>query len=167
MAAGIIDERADDDANTRLFQLAHGPLGTRDYHIRMAAVPLGSDRTFMHLNYSYGFGTAGRIAMQAYLATVGADKVGFTVTGREPNGAPQFIGGVRGAVERNAMRYYLAIDAFLDTMHLPADQQVERRINAWFSGTERYPRQLREMDRNTYVTMKRSEYERQQHALGS
>ena len=41
-------------------------------------------------------------------------------------------------------------------------QQVEQRIQGWFSSTERYPRQLREMDRTTYVSMKRQEYERQQ-----
>jgi hypothetical protein len=103
----------------------------------------------MHMRYSYGFGGAGRFAMQAYLATAGASKVGFTTN------------GVRGAVERNAMRYYLAIDAYLDTMEAPSAQRVDKRINEWFSATERYPKQLREMDRNAYVTMKREEYGRQ------
>jgi hypothetical protein len=69
---------------------------------------------------------------------------------------------VRGAVERNAMRYYLAIDAFLDTMAAPPDQRVERRIRNWFAATERHPRQLREMDLGTYAAMKRQEVERQQ-----
>jgi len=72
------------------------------------------------------------------------------------------MGGVRGAVERNAMRYYLAIDSYLDSLGAPAGQQVERRIQGWFNATERYPRQLREMDRPTYVAMKRNEVERQQ-----
>jgi hypothetical protein len=141
-----------------------GPLGTRDYRIVVSAVPLEGGRTFMHLGYSYGFGTAGRMAMQVYLGTVGADKVGFTVTGRDGNGQPRYIDGVRGAIERNAMRYYLAIDAYLDSLDAPRGQQVERRIQTWFSNTERYPRQLREMDRATYVAMKRQEYERQQTA---
>lgn len=138
-----------------------GPLGTRDYRIVVAAIPLEGGRTFMHLSYAYAYGTAGRFAMQAYLATAGADKVGFTVTGQD-NGQPRFIGGVRGAVERNAMRYYLAIDAYLDSLDVPRHQQAERRIQNWFSATERYPRQLREMDRSTYVAMKRQEIERQQ-----
>jgi hypothetical protein len=64
-------------------------------------------------------------------------------------------------VERNAMRYYLAIDAYLDTMDAPQAQRVDKRINQWFTATERYPTQLHEMDRNTYVSMKRQEYERQ------
>jgi hypothetical protein len=142
---------------------SEGPIGTRDYRITMSAIPIEGGKTFMHLSYSYGYGTAGRLAMQAYLSTAGADKVGFSST-KDANGQAQLMGGVRGAVERNAMRYYLAIDAYLDSLSAPADQQVEKRIQSWFSATERYPKQLREMDRNTYVTMKRAEYERQQTA---
>lgn len=142
-----------------------GPLGTRDYRIIVSAVPIDGNRTFLHLAYSYGYGMAGRVAMQGYLATVGADKIGFTVTGRDAGGQPQYIGGVRGAVERNAMRYYLAIDSYLDSLDTPVAQRVEKRIQTWFTETERYPRQLREMDRPTYVAMKRQEYERQQTLL--
>jgi hypothetical protein len=142
-----------------------GPVGTRDYRIVVSAVPLEGGKTFMHLSYSYGYGTMGRMAMQAYLATAGADKVGFSMAGRDANGQPQLTGGMRGAVERNAMRYYLAIDAYLDSLSVPRPQQVEQRIQTWFSATERYPRQLREMDRPTYVSMKRHEYERQQVVL--
>lgn len=137
-----------DYLETRL-SAGEGPFGTRDYRIVVEAVPLDRGRTFMHMSYAYGFGGSGRFAMQAYLATAGASKVGFTTN------------GVRGAVERNAMRYYLAIDAYLDTMDTPPAQRVDKRINQWFSATERYPQQLREMDRNTYVTMKRQEYGRQ------
>jgi hypothetical protein len=139
-----------------------GPVGTRDYRIGVEAIPIDANRTFMRLSYSYGYGTAGRIAMQAYLSTAGADKVGFSLVGKDANGRPQYIGGVRGAIERNVMRYYLAIDSYLDSLDAPKHQQVERRIQQWFTDTEKYARQLHEMDRNTYVTMKRSEYERQQ-----
>lgn len=141
-----------------------GPIGTRDYRIRVSAIPLEGNKTFMHLSYAYGYGTAGRMAMQAYLATAGANKVGFSSTGKDANGQPVYTGGFRGAIERNAMRYYLAIDAYLDALGAPADQRAERRIQSWFTATERYPRQLREMDRSTYVAMKRQEYERQQTA---
>jgi hypothetical protein len=138
-----------------------GPVGTRDYRILISAIPLDARRTFMHLSYSYGFGITGRMAMQLYLATAGADKIGFTVVGRDANG-PVHIGGVRGAIERNVMRYYLAIDAQLASLRVPAHERVETRIQTWFNNTEQYPRQLREMDRSTYVAMKREEYERQQ-----
>jgi hypothetical protein len=142
-----------------------GPVGTRDYRITVQAVPVEGGRTFLHLSYAYGYGTLGRLAMRAYLATAGADKVGFSLAGRDAGGQHQFIGGVRGAVERNAMRYYLAIDTFLDSLSAPPQQQAEQRIQNWFTATERYPRQLREMDRRTYVTMKRLEVERQQTLL--
>lgn len=146
---------------------ATGPVGTRDYRITVSAVPIAGGRTFMHFSYSYAYGLAGKLAMQGYLATAGADKVGFSVVGRDGAGRPVHIGGVRGAIERTAMRYYLAIDAHLAALAAPPEQQVDKRIETWFRETERYPRQLREMDRETYVTMKRGEYKRQQHALGS
>jgi hypothetical protein len=143
---------------------AQGPVGTRDYRIRAEAVPLDGNRTFLHLSYAYGYGTAGKIAMSAYLSTAGSDKVGFSYASKDGGGQPVYQGGVRGAIERNAMRYYLAIDSYLDSLAAPEAQRVERRINHWFNATERYPRQLHEMDKNTYVTMKRQEYERQQTA---
>jgi hypothetical protein len=139
-----------------------GPLGTRDYRIVVSAVPLEGGRTFMHLSYSYGFGALGRFAMQAYLATAGANKIGFTVVGRDANGQPVHINGVRGAIERNVMRYFLAIDSHMASLALPPDQRLEKRIQSWFNSTERYSRQLHEMDRSTYLAMKRGEYERQQ-----
>jgi hypothetical protein len=141
---------------------ATGPVGTRDYRIVVAAVPLGAARTFLHLSYSYVYGLTGRVALQAYLATSGASKVGFTVTGRDGNGQPIYIGGVRGVIERNVMRYYLAIDAHLASMDAPPGQQLEKRIETWFDATERYPRQLHEMDRASYLAMKRGESGRQQ-----
>jgi hypothetical protein len=54
------------------------------------------------------------------------------------------------------------IDAHLASLRVPPERQVEKRIQTWFRGTERYPRQLREMDWSTYAAMKRVEYERQQ-----
>jgi hypothetical protein len=139
-----------------------GPLGTRDYRITVAAIPVEGGKTFMHLSYSYGFGGTGKLAMQAYLSTAGANKVGFSVVGRDANGQPQYADGVRGAIERNAMRYYLAIHAYLDALDAPPAQRTDKRIQAWIDGVERYPRQLREMDRGAYIAMKRQEYERQQ-----
>ncbi len=150
----------DDYFESRL-QAHEGPVGTRDYRISVSAVPIEGGRTFLRLDYSYGVGFAGRLAMQLYLATAGADKTGFTVVGRGPDGQPQQIGGVLGAVERNAMRYYLAIDAYLDSLAAPPARQVDRRIRGWYAATQRYP-QLREMDIATYAAMKRQEVERQQ-----
>jgi hypothetical protein len=139
-----------------------GPLGTGNYRISLEAVGLAKQQSFLHLQYSYTYESAARAAMRAYLATTGRGKVGFTVTG-DPNGPePQFIGGVRGAIERNTMRYYLAVDAYLSTLKAPAPVRFEQSIERWFDATERYARQLHEIDRDAYLEMKRSEYQRQQ-----
>lgn len=138
-----------------------GPLGTSDYRIAVEAVALDDRRTFLHLTYSYSYGMAGRMAMKTYLATIGSGKVGFTVT--NPGAAsPQYIGGVRGVVERNTMRYYLAIDAYLDALDARPEQQLQQRLNAWFDATEQYARQLHEVERDDYLAMKHKEYRRQQ-----
>jgi hypothetical protein len=141
---------------------ASGPLSTKDYRIVLEAVGIDGNRTFLHLTYSYGYGMAGRIAMKTYLATIGSGKVGFTTAGGPSSGQAEYIGGVRGLVERNTMRYYLAIDAYLDALSSPPDKRLEQRLTNWFDATEEYPRQLHEVSRQEYLQMKYKEYERQQ-----
>lgn len=141
-----------------------GPLGTSDYQILLEATAVPGNKTFLHLTYSYVVGLASKVAMQGYLATAGSDKVGFTTSGKISDGQPQYIGGMRGLVERNTMRYYLAIDAFLDTATLSGPQQVDQRLQHWFDATENYPRQLHEMNRADYLAMKHNEIRRQQSA---
>jgi len=141
---------------------ASGPMGTHDYRIVLEAVALDAKTSFLHFSYAYSQGFGGRIAMEAYLATLGRNKVGFTVTGRKPDGQPIFINNVRGLVERNCMRYFLAIEAFLNAQPLPPAERLERRLHEWHAGTERYPVQLHEMDRDDYLAMKRREIQVQQ-----
>lgn len=140
-----------------------GPLDTRDYRILFEAVPVEAARTFIHMRYSFAYGGAGRVAMKLYLGTVGRGKVGFTPVGTGgTDESTKFIGGVRGVVERNTMRYYLAIETYLDTVSLPPAQRLERSLEGWFAATQKYPRQLYEIDRTSYLEMKRREYQRQQ-----
>jgi hypothetical protein len=138
-----------------------GPLGTRDYRIVAEAIPLDAGHSFLHMSYAYGYGFAARVAMQGYLSTVGNGKVGFSVVDRAPDGQPVYVGNVRGVVERNTMRYYLAIDAYLASLQAPAAERQERRLRSWFAATERYARQLHEIDQADYLAMKRREIERQ------
>jgi hypothetical protein len=135
-----------------------GPLSTRDYRIMLEAVPLDAGRTLLHLAYSYAYGLTGRLAMQAYLGTIGSDKLGFTVTGRQSDGRPIHIGGMRGLVERNTMRYYLAIEANLGALSAPPQARLEKSLRDWFAAIERYPRQLHELEQGEYLDMKRKEY---------
>lgn len=140
----------------------NGPLSTHDYRFRIEATPVKDGRTFLHFTYAYALGFTGRLAMHGYLATIGRDKVGFTLTGKQANGQPTYIQGVRGVVERNTMRYYLAIDAYLATLSTPPKDQLERRLQHWYNSTDHYSRQLHEVERDDYLEMKRKEYQRQQ-----
>ena len=146
-----------------------GPLSTSDYRIELQAVPLPDGKTFVHLQYAYSYGFAGKVAMDAYLATSGRGKVGFTLLGTSTNDGgsdkPRYIGGTRGAIERNTMRYFLAIDAYMASLQSPESEQVNKRFNDWFTATEKYPRQLEEIDRPSYLSMKKAEYQRQQTAF--
>jgi len=148
-----------------VLQADSGPLGTRDYQIALEATPLDDAHTFIHLGYSYGFNVMSRLAMQTYLGTVGSSKVGFTVVGREGDGSAKYVGGMLGATERNTMRYFLAIESYLASLEAPPGRQVEKRLNDWFAATEKYPRQLHEMDRGEYVAMKQRETQRLRAAL--
>jgi hypothetical protein len=142
-----------------------GPLGTSDYRVVLEVAALDARRSILRLGYAYRFGTAARLALQGYLATMGRDKVGFSVVGRDADGQPRFIRGTRGVIERNTMRYYLAVEAYLGALALPPAQQLEKRLADWHGSVERYPRQLRELDRAEYMAMKR-EQARQQQAHG-
>jgi hypothetical protein len=137
-----------------------GPMGTSNYTIELKAVPLPDARTFIELRYAYGYGLTARLAMQTYLSTSGRGKVGFTPINQGK--APGYVGGMRGAVERNTMRYYLAIEAYLASLKAPAPAQFDARLEHWFKATEQYPLQLHEMDFASYKLMKTSEYRRQQ-----
>jgi hypothetical protein len=132
-----------------------GPYDTRDYLLLAEAVPVDSGHTLLHMGYAFSHGAASSLAMGLYLGTVGRDKVGFTRSG---NG---FVDGRRGVVERNTMRYYLAIDAYLRSLAAPPPARLEQRLRTWFDATEKYPRQLHEVDKDDYLRMKRNEVARQ------
>lgn len=51
-----------------------GPVGTSDYYMMMEAIPLPNNRTFIHITYSYRFGTMAKIATNLYLDTAGSGK---------------------------------------------------------------------------------------------
>ena len=133
---------------------ATGPMGTRDYEIRLEAAPIDAQRTFIHLSYAYTLRTMARFAMDAYLSGSGRDRFGFTVVERRADGSPVYIDGVRGVVERAAMRYYLGVEAYVDSPSL------EQRLRRWYTATMRYP-QLREtVGPDEYLEMKRRESRR-------
>lgn len=141
-----------------------GPLGTGNYLIVLELTALDEQRAFMHLRYSYTQGVLTRWATRMYFSTRGRDKVGFTWIHDEDE-PPRLVRGIRGALERNTMRYYLAIDAYLHALGSPAPQRFEQSLERWFADTERFARQLREVEQDDYMTTKRGQYLRQQALL--
>jgi len=140
---------------------ADGPMGTSNYNIELQITALDEQRSFLHLSYTYRYGLASHAAMQGYLNTIGRDKVGFSITGYDSDGQPIYQDGMRGVVERNTMRYYLALESYLGALlGAPAERQ-EQRLNDWYSAVERYPLQLHELERDEYLAMKRKEIRRQ------
>jgi len=138
-----------------------GPLLTRDHRIRCEAAPLDKGRTFIHFSYDYSYGVLARAAIKSYYATIGRDKRGFSIIATGKDGSPVYLGGVRGSLERNAVRYYLAIQAYMDTINIPPDQRFEKRNSRWYDLTARFPRQLYELDKGEYIANKRREHDNQ------
>lgn len=141
-----------------------GPLGTGNYLIALELIPLDEQRSFMHIQYSYTQGFLARVATSVYFATSGRDKVGFTSIKDDDDDPPHLVRGIRGALERNTMRYYLAFDAYLHALDSPVPQRFEQSLELWFADTERFARQLREVAHDDYIAMKRGQYARQQTA---
>jgi hypothetical protein len=138
-----------------VLQAPKGPMGTGDYLVELGAVPVDRDRVFLRIRYGYAYGVSARLAAAAYLATRGRDKVGFTVVASDNARTPESIGGLRGAVERNAMRLYLAIDAYIDALDASVAQRRDRSLRTWLASIARYPRQLAETDPSAYLEAKR------------
>jgi hypothetical protein len=143
-----------------LLSADQGPLRTKEHRIRLEAAPLEAGSTFVHFSYSYTTGRVANMAIKTYFATIARDKYGFSM---EPGsgGQPVLITGVRGAVERNTVRYYLALQSYLDTLATPEPQRMEQRLNRWYDLTARYPRQLKEVEKAEYLNNKRREHKNQ------
>jgi len=136
---------------------ADGPLGTSHYHTVLQAISVPGG-TLVHIRSSYRSSVASRWATSAYLATLGKGKIGFSSVDIGSDGQPKYVEGVRGAIERNTMRYYLALQAVLETRDLPPNDRFEARIRRWFALTDHYRSQLYEMNRAEYLQAKRREH---------
>ena len=134
-----------------------GPAGTSDYHLNVKAIPLGKSSSFIYFNYSYQYNFITSMGMGTYLATLGRGKVGFSITRKDEKDKPLYVDGVHGIIERNSVRYYLAIQSYLDTLHIKSQDHFTARINKWFDLTEKHHLQLYEMDKKDYMEYKQLE----------
>jgi len=138
-----------------------GPYGTRDHRMRFEALPLDKGKTFVHVSYAYSDSAALRLAAKIYFATLARGMVGFSVIGTDRNSKPIYIGGPRGAVERTAVRFYFAIQSFMNTLRHPEESRFRMRISEWYNLTSRYGKQLLDLDKKDYLTFKTKEQKNQ------
>lgn len=141
-----------------LLHADQGPYGTTNHSMRFEALSLDDGRTFVHASYAFSDSAALRLAAKIYFATLGWNKVGFTVTGIDTKGAPVYIGGPRGAVERNAARYYFAIQSFMNTLRYPEAVRFKMMAIDWYNLTIPHKKQLFDLDRKDYLLFKTTEH---------
>ena len=141
-------------------QAAEGPLDTENYQMIIEAEKL-NNKTLVRVSMAYSSSMLSRVATETYLLTLGRGKIGFSLTGTDAAGEPVFSDGINAIIERNAMRYYLAMKAYIDTQSLPENQRFEARITAWFDLTEQFARQLHELERTEYLDAKHRERKNQ------
>lgn len=135
-----------------------GPANTRDYRLELKAQRVGKG-TLLHIYSSYRPSTLSSILTSGYLSTLGRDKVGFSRF--EQDGEWRLVQGVRGVIERNVMRYHLAVDSFLSTRTLPDATRYKAALTTWFRQNDGYPQQLHEMAEADYLEIKRKEWNNQ------
>jgi hypothetical protein len=140
-----------------------GPMGTKDGKLSVQAIAVGPNKSFIHLHYSYSSSLAGRLATGVYLQTLGRGKVGFSKEQAEASrpADAHWVGGVRGIIERNTMRYFMGLSCGLQFAGTDAPaQRFAQMAPCWYDETERYPQQLHELGRAEYLEMKGAEYAR-------
>ena len=137
-----------------------GPLSTSDYRMVFEAAAIDAARSFVHFGYAHNTGLLARMAMQTYLATAGRDKIGFSVVGRDAEARPKHVRGERGSLERNVMRYYLALLAHCRERSGTPAERMQARLHTWFALTERHAAQLHEYELAEYLAEKQRDLAR-------
>lgn len=151
----------DDGVSWVELEADEGPYGTSDYYVGLFAIK-AENGTYLQIDSSQKVGRAAIAAMNLYFRTLAKDKVGFSVVGTEKNGEPKYSTGSQAALERNVARYLIAARLFLPTHEVTGIEGLRMRAAPWFDETEKYPRQLHEVDRDDYLRNKEKEYQNQQ-----
>jgi len=138
---------------------AEGPMGTGDYLIQVVGQRF-ADEVLLHMTVSYKTSYRSHIGTSVYLSTLGADKVGFSKRANE-QGELVYINDVNAIIERNVMRYYLALTVYMGSLNQQTRDIHMKRAAAWYDATEVYNRQLHELERREYLQAKQKEFENQ------
>lgn len=137
-----------------------GRLGAKDYNVLIEAAPYGKS-TLVRFSSKYIASRLNSAATTTYLKTFARKKVGFSIVGQDEYGKPRYVRGMRAVVERDVVRSYLALQAYLETADIPPDNQFDARLKRWFELTELYPRQLHEFSWEDYLRNKSKDHQNQ------
>lgn len=147
------DAKVEDSVLLIEFTSESGPYGSSDIAFEFRAIE-GDGGVYLEFDLASRPGLMEGLA-KLYLATVARNKVGFSVVGKTWTGDIKYVGGQRGGSERNIVRYLLAIQTYFETLDIkPEDERYRQRLEHWFDYTEKYKRQLHEMDKETYMSIK-------------
>ncbi len=143
-----------DDLHVRLSSV-NGDVDEHGYRVDIEIAPFGKN-VLARVYTDYNPDRLTRMAVAAYVRTFASDKIGFT---RVPGGTKgEYVRGMSGIIERNTVRAFLAMQAYLDTLSVEPDRRYEARLQRWFGLTEQFPEQLHEMNRADYLSAKRREH---------
>ncbi len=158
----LLDFNADVSNNILLVNLTakRGPFGSSNYDFQIRAISADGG---VYLEFDL-YSEPGLVANLAklYLATVGRNKIGFSKDGKNWKGEDKFVRGQRGGAERNIVRYLLSIQAYFETFETgPDDQHYDRSLERWFDLTTIHSKQLYEMSKSDYLSIKKRERKNQ------
>lgn len=131
-----------------------GPLGTHDYLLQLEAEPYAESKSIIRLVYKNSYGFVARSALYIYLKTLGSDKIGFS---HDADGKP--IQGIRGILERNAMRYVLSLSAYF--MNRQPGKPLQTTLKNWHDYASLFQKQLQEIPWADYRQLKLQEFKDQ------
>ena len=137
-----------------------GLLGTTAHRFEFEAGSVAG-KTVVALSSSFEPSMLSKLLTGIYLSTLGRNRIGFSREATEAGVPAGYVRGVKGMIERNVMRYYLALKAFLDTSDRPADRQFEARASLAYDLMDLYPAQLRQMKKAEYLDIKSREHQNQ------
>jgi hypothetical protein len=134
---------------------SRGPMGAKRNRLTVEAMSMNGE-TILHFTSAIEMSTVSRVATATYLATLGRHRIGFSVV-EDGDGKKTPVKGIKGMIERNAMRYYLALQTHIEQRKEPESTRFERSLSTWFDLTERFHDQLYEVPREEYLENKKRE----------
>lgn len=139
-----------------------GPIDTNNYVIIFEAMPISPTQSLIHFRYEANYGFFARSAVSVYLATVGRRHVGFSTIDTNAEAQPIFIKGLRGVIERNAMRYVISVVSYLQADNTDPNQWLESSLKRWYHYSEIFRAQLHDASLSRLLTIKTEEFKNQQ-----